>query len=63
MVFSLSNYNINSYEVKRDLITFSKKVSKGLSKQEKKYVVDTLLGMSKSVLTLISNIARSLNKT
>jgi uncharacterized protein (UPF0297 family) len=53
---------MNSYEMKRDLINFSKKIAFGLSKPESKFIMDIMFGISKSGSTLISNIARSLNE-
>ena len=58
----MNNYTMNSYEVKRDLINFSKKISEGLSKPESKFVMDMIFGISKSGSTLISEISRSLKE-
>ena len=59
----MNNYTMNTYEVKRDLVTFSKKISKGLNKSTSKFVMDMEYGLSKSKSVLLSNIARSLEET
>ena len=56
------NFTMNSYEMKRDILNFSKKITLGLSKSESKFVTDMLFGISKSGSTLISEIARSLKE-
>lgn len=58
----MNNYTMNCYEVKRDLVNFSKKIVKGLSKPESKFIMDMLYGTSKSGSILISEISRSLNE-
>lgn len=58
----MNNFTMNSYEMKRDLINFSKKITFGLSKPESKFIMDMMFGISKSGSTLISNIARSLKE-
>ena len=58
----MNNYTMNSYEVKRDLVNFSKKISKGLNKPNTKFVMDMLFGIGSCGSTLISNIARSLKE-
>lgn len=58
----MNNFTTNTYEVKRDLINFSKKITKGLSKPEEKFIMDMLYGISKSGTTLISEISRSLKE-
>jgi len=59
----MNNYTMNTYEVKRDLVTFSKKISEGLNKSTNKFVMDIEYGLSKSRSVLLSNIARSLEET
>lgn len=41
------NFTMNSYEMKRDLINFSKKVTNELSKSETKFMVDMIFGISR----------------
>lgn len=36
----MNNYTINTYEMKRDLINYSKKISKGLNKSTSKLVMN-----------------------
>lgn len=58
----MNNFTMNSYEMKRDILNFSKKITIGLSKPESKFVTDMLFGISKSGSILISEIARSLKE-
>ena len=58
----MNNYTMNSYEVKRDLINFSKKLSEGVNKSTTKFVMDMEYGLAKSGSCLISEIARSLDE-
>lgn len=48
--------------MKREIVNFSKKVSKGLKKSKEKFIQDIEYGISSSGSCLISNIARSLNE-
>lgn len=45
----MNNYTMNCYEVKRDLVNFSKKIVKGLSKPESKFIMDMLYGYQNQV--------------
>lgn len=58
----MNNYTMNSYEVKRDLINFSKKLSESVNKSTSKFVMDMQYGLAKSGSCLISEIARSLDE-
>ena len=58
----MNNYTMNTYEMKRDLINYSKKISKGLNKSTSKLVMDLEYGISKSKSVLLSNIGRSLDE-
>ena len=58
----MNNYTMNSYEVKRDLINFSKKLSEGVNKSTSKFIMDMEFGLAKSGSCLISEIARSLDE-
>jgi len=58
----MSNCTMYSYEMKRDLINFSKKISFGLSKPNSKFIMDILFGISSSGSTLISEISRHLKE-
>ena len=44
----MNNFTTNNYEMKRDIINFSKKISEGTSKPESKFIMDMIYGISKS---------------
>lgn len=58
----MNNFTTNTYEMKRDILKFSKKVSNGLSKPESKFIMDMMFGIGLSGTTLISEISRSLKE-
>lgn len=58
----MTNFTMYAYELKRDLMNFSKKISIGLSKPDSKFLMDMLFGISSSGSTLISEISRSLKE-
>lgn len=58
----MNNYTTDSYEVKREIVNFSRKLSKGLSKPKSKFVMDMLYGISKGKSLLVSDIARALDE-
>ena len=58
----MNNFTTNTYEMKREIINFTKKVTNGLDKPTTKFVMDMQYGISKSKNTLISEISRSLNE-
>lgn len=58
----MSNCTMNSYEMKRDILNFSKKLSEGVNKSTSKFVMDMQYGLAKGGSVLISNIARSLDE-
>lgn len=58
----MNNFTMNCYEMKREILNFSKKISKGANKSISKFVMDMQYGLSKSGSCLISNIARSLDE-
>ena len=58
----MNNFTTNTYEVKRDILNFSKKISEGLCKPDKKFIADMLYGIVKSGSILFSDIARALNE-
>lgn len=57
------NYNRLGYEIKRDLVNFSGKISKRLSKPKSKFVTQMLYGILAGNKVHLSEIARSLNET
>ena len=58
----MNNYTMEVYEMKREILNFSKKISEGLNKRERKFVFDMQYGLSKSKSCLISEISRALNE-
>lgn len=58
----MNYFTTNTYELKRDLINFSKKISDGLNKPSKKFTMDMLFGIEKNQSVLISEISRALNE-
>ena len=56
------NFTTNTYEMKREILNFSKKMSNGLNNPTTKFVMDMQYGLAKSGSCLISNIARSLDE-
>ena len=56
----MNNFTTNTYEMKREIVNFSKKISTGLNKPTSKFVMDMQFGLAKSGSCLISNIARAL---
>jgi len=58
----MSNFNTNIFEIKREILVFSNKLTKGLSKPRSKFVTDFLFGLNAAKSTLISNIARELKE-
>lgn len=56
------NSTLNTYEMKREIVNFSKKISAGLNKSISKFVMDMQYGLAKSGSCLISEIARSLDE-
>lgn len=58
----MDNFTTNTFQMKREIINFSKKISKNSSKPESKFVMDMLYGISKSKDILLSNIAEALEE-
>ena len=58
----MNYFTMNTYEMKRDILNFSNKMSNNLTKPTKKFVMDSLYGIAKSKSCLISNIARALKE-
>ena len=58
----MNNFTTNTYEMKREILNFSKKIAKKLSKSEKKFIQDIEYGIAASGSCLISDISRSLNE-
>lgn len=58
----MNNFTTNTYEMKREILKFSKKMSNGLSKIVEKFVLDMQYGLAKGKSCLISEISRSLDE-
>ena len=58
----MDNFTINNYEMKRDIINFSKKICERASKPESKFTMDMIYGISKSKDVLLSSIAGALDE-
>ena len=58
----MNNYTMDLYEMKREIVNFSKNISEGLNKSTSKFVMDIHYGISKSKSCLISDIARELDE-
>lgn len=56
------NYTLNTYEMKREILNFTKNITEGLNKCTKKFVMDMEYGIAKSKSCLISEISRSLQE-
>lgn len=56
------NFTTNTYQMKRDISKFSKKICKNSSKPEFKFVTDMIYGISKSKDILLSSIAEALDE-
>ena len=57
----MNNYTTNTYEMKREIEKFSKKVTNNIEKVTSKFVIDMQYGLSKSKSCLISEISRADN--
>ena len=57
----MDNYTINTYEMKRDIIKYSKNICKNTSKPETKFTMDMIYGIFKSKNIHLSAIAEALN--
>ena len=56
------NFTTKTYEMKREIVNFSNKLSSGMKKSERKFIMDVEYGIAASGSCLISNIARKLNE-
>ena len=53
----MNNCTMNSYEMKRDILNFSKKISERVNKSTLKFIMDMQFGLAKSDSCLISWIS------
>lgn len=58
----MTNYTTETYQTKRDILNFSKKISEGLTKSTKKFNSDMIYGILSSHSCLISEVTRSLKE-
>ena len=58
----MNNCTMNSYEMKRDILNFSKKISERANKSTSKFIMDMQFGLAKSGSCLISEISRALDE-
>lgn len=58
----MTNYTMDLYETKREILNLSKHMSRGLNKAGEKFVSDLQYGLSKSKSCLISEISRALDE-
>ena len=58
----MNNFTTNNYEMKREIVNFSKKISNNSNKSESKFVMDMIYGISKSKDILLSSIASALDE-
>ena len=58
----MNNFTMNTYEMKREIVNFSKKISNGLNKPTSKFVMDMQYGLAKGGSCLVSEISRALDE-
>ena len=58
----MNNFTTNTYEMKREIVNFAKKISEGVNKPTTKFVMDMQYGLSKSGSCLISEVSRALDE-
>ena len=58
----MNNFTTNTYEMKREIEKFSKKVTNNTDKVTSKFVIDMQYGLSKGKSCLISEISRALDE-
>ena len=56
------NFTTNTYEMKREIVNFTKKMSNGLDKPSSKFISDMIYGIEKNQSVLFTNIARGLSE-
>jgi len=58
----MNNFTTNTYEMKREIVNFSKKISENVNKATSKFVMDMQYGLAKNGSCLISEVARGLDE-
>lgn len=56
------NFTSNTYQMKREILTFSNKISKNLSKPDKKFTADMIYGMLAANSCLLTDIVDQLHE-
>ncbi len=56
----MNNFTTNTYEMKREICNFSKKICKNTNKMQSKFTNDMIYGILKSKDILLSSIADAL---
>ena len=56
------NFTSNTYQMKREILTFSNKISKNLSKPDKKFTADMIYGMLAAKSCLLTDIVDQLHE-
>ena len=60
--FLMLNFTSNTYQMKREILTFSNKISRGLSKPDRKFFADMTYGMLASNSCLLTDIVDQLHE-
>lgn len=58
----MNHFITNTYQMKREIVNFSKKICKHTNKPESKFVTDMIYGISKSKNILLSSVADALSE-
>ena len=58
----MANFTSNTYQMKREILTFSNKISKKLSKPERKFTADMIYGMVAAQSCLLTDIVDQLHE-
>lgn len=58
----MKDFTINNYEMKREIVNFSKKITKNCNKSKSKFVLDMIYGILKSKDILLSSISGALEE-
>ena len=58
----MTNFTIDTYEIKRKVINFTNKLTCNIGKVQTKFVQDMIYGLMKSKSVLLSNISDALMK-
>ncbi len=59
----MAHFTSNTYLMKREILTFSRKISRKLPKPERKFIADMNYGMMASTSCLLTDITDQLHET